>query len=130
MMGRAYRRIRSAGQDVPQCNAQTIEFLESGDNLIAWPTPFPVEQAEAAWHAHRHHVLEAWQLYWRAHGTLPACFGERVFDGAPQISTAGLDQWTRSRIASIEATVKEFNRNTQSTPTGPRAKPVGILNAR
>lgn len=112
-MGRAYRKIRTAGQDVPQCNAQTIEYLETGDNLIAWPTPFPVEQAEAAWQAHRHHVLESWGDYWRSHGILPACWAERVFDDAPQVSTALLDSWTRDRIAGLEATVKEFNRNSK-----------------
>lgn len=109
-MGRAYRKIRTSGQDVPQCNAQTIEYLETGDNLIAWPAPFPVEQAGAAWHAHRHHVLEAWGEYWRGHGILPVCWAERVFDNEPQVSTAGHDKWILERIAGLEATVREFKR--------------------
>jgi len=100
-MARLFRRIRTAGQDVPPCNIQTLEVLKWGGCLIAWPTPFPMDQAGAAWEAHRHAVLEAWRAYWQPHGVLPVCWAERKFDGAPQIETTGFDKWTRDRIHSI-----------------------------
>lgn len=100
-MTRAYRRLRTAGQDVPPCNRQTLEYLQTGGNLIMWPVPFPESQAAAAWDAHRHHVLEDWRGYWAPHGILPACWADLKLDGVAQIETAGLDPWLRDRIAGI-----------------------------
>lgn len=101
MAARQYKRLRAAGQDAPPFNIQTAQILQWGGCLIAWPTLFPVDQAEAAWQAHRHHVLEAWRVTWQGYGILPVCWAERVFDGTPQIETKGVDKWARDRIASI-----------------------------
>jgi len=100
-MARLFRRIRAAGQDVPPLNIQTLETLMWGDCLISWPTPFPMDQAEGAWEAHRHHVMEAWREFWKPHGVLPACWAELEFDGVAQIATTGLDKSLRDRVASI-----------------------------
>lgn len=101
MAGRKYKRLRAAGQDAPPFNIQTSQILQWGGCLIAWPTPFPMDQAEAAWEAHRHHVIEEWELYWKPYGILPACWAELRFDGVAQIETKGLDPWLRDRVASI-----------------------------
>lgn len=101
MAARQYRRLRAAGQDAPPCNFQTLEYLQWGGCLITWPTPFPMDQAEAAWEAHRHHVLEVWREHWKPHGVLPACWAALKFDGVSQIETKGLDPWLRDRIGSI-----------------------------
>lgn len=98
-MSRAYRRLRTAGQDVPACNRQTMEYLQTGGNLIMWPVPFPESQAAAAWEAHRHHVLEDWRI--RDDGALPMCWAQLRFDDAAQIETKGLDPRLRDRITSI-----------------------------
>lgn len=100
-MARLYRRLRTGGQDAPPLNIQTMQILQWGDCLIAWPTPFPVDQAEVAWEAHRHHALEGWREYWKPYGILPVCWAELKFDGVSQIETKGLDPWLRDRIASI-----------------------------
>ena len=101
MAARKYKRLRAAGQDAPPCNIQTLEILKWGDCLIAWDSVFPMDQAGAAWEAHRHHVLEEWREYWKPHGVLPVCWAELKFDGTPQIATKGLDAWVRDRVASI-----------------------------
>lgn len=101
MMARLYRKLRTAGQNIPPFNIQTSQILQWGDCLIAWPTEFDMSQAEAAWEAHRHHVLEEWRIYWQRYGVLPACWAELKFDGTPQIETKGLDRWLRDKIASI-----------------------------
>lgn len=100
-MARLFRKIRTAGRDAPQFNIQTLETLKWGGCLIAWPTPFPMDQAEAAWRAHRHRVLEDWRDYWKPHGVFPACWAELQFDDVLQIETAGLDPWLQDRVASI-----------------------------
>ena len=102
------RRLRSAGQDVPACNLQTLQVLQWGDCLIAWPTEFDMSQAEAAWQAHRQAALDAWALYWATQGITPACWARRVFDGVKQIPLAGLDAWQKDRVQEIEANVKGF----------------------
>lgn len=101
MMARLFRKIRTAGQDVPPFNIQTSQILQWGGCLIAWPTPFPMDQAGAAWEAHRHRVLEDWRTHWKPHGVLPACWAELRFDDVLQIETKGLDPWLRDRIARI-----------------------------
>lgn len=86
---------------MPPCNIQTLEVLQWGSCLIAWLSEFPVDQAQAAWEAHRHHVLEAWEPYWKPHDILPACWAQLKFDGAAQIDAAVLDTWARVRIAGV-----------------------------
>lgn len=100
-MTRLYRKLRSAGQDAPPLNIQTTETLMWGGCLITFPTPFPMEQAEVAWQAHRGNVLEAWRDYWRPYGVLPVCWAQLTFEGRTQIDTTGLDGYVRDRIASI-----------------------------
>lgn len=107
-MPRVYRKLRSAGQDVPRYNLQTAEFLAWGDNLIWWPTPFPLEQAEAAWEAYRDPVLAEWRDYWKCFRILPACFAQRVFDKQPQIPLPKADGCARSFIEGIELKVRDY----------------------
>lgn len=101
MMARVFRKIRTAGQDVPPYNVQTAEVLQWGGCLIAWPTEFDMSRAEAAWEAHRHRVLEDWREDWEPYGVLPRCWAQMTFEGLPQIETNGLDPSLRDRIASI-----------------------------
>ncbi|MGA8862197.1 MAG: hypothetical protein WBM09_12140 [Gallionella sp.] len=101
------RQLRAGNQHLPPLNPQTKEYLLFGANLIAWPAPFPKEQAEGAWRAYRMQVERDWAAHCARmlEGAAVRCFAARVFDNVRQVEPSGLSPRVREFVASLEATV-------------------------
>ena len=104
MAGRAFRRVRTAGQQIP-LTVELVDFLQWGLSLLSGGGhEIPRALAEVAWRRHRIEVLAAWELHWQSDGIVPTTWAARVFDREPQIDLPG-DPAVRNLIASIERNV-------------------------
>ncbi len=126
MAQRRYRRLRTSGQDAVPFTLPLASALGLGIDLLGGSSDLTnasnheldLDQARAAWEAHRPHVLAAWQERWACFDFLPTPWAARVFDGTEQIPrprpAADLNGWAREQIANIEREVSDARQRLKS----------------